>query len=598
MFKILNSLYTALFLFCCFSSSPLMAVWEAPVTISTTTSNEPQIGISASGYAVSIWNEFDGVNTNIQSATLDKGESWSSPITISSVTGNNPQAYPQIAVDLAGNAVAVWEEFNGTSVIKASTLPLFGSWSTPITISSPTTDGSQIPQVAVDDFGNAVAVWMRHNGFFNIVQSAVLPFGGSWSSPADVSSLSIDSFSPQVDVDASGNAVAVWTNVTSQIIQGATLPFGGSWTSSVNISSASDLSNIPLMTVDSSGNATAIWTGFNGTDFLIQSSTLPFGGSWTSPVDISAIGTISFASQVTADPSGNAIAIWNSVIGSDIITQAATLPFGGSWSSPVNLSASGGQAFDSQVSTDSSGNAIAIWDRFDGINVIIQAAMLPFGGNWSVPVDISTVGQDSDFPKIAIDPSGYAVVNWTNETLNVIQSALWIPAPTVINVNPNVGPTTGTNSVTITGTNFINVSNVLFGSTSASSFALISSTTIIALAPAGTGTVDVTVTTSSGTSSTSIDDHYTYGALPQVNRVTPGNGPTAGGHTVRITGANFNNVSAVKFGSFNAVSFTVISPTLIVATTPPGSSGTVDVTVTTNIGTSAGTARDHYTYHP
>jgi hypothetical protein len=75
-------------------------------------------------------------------------------------------------------------------------------------------------------------------------------------------------------------------------------------------------------------------------------------------------------------------------------------------------------------------------------------------------------------------------------------------APTVTNVNPNTGPTSGGTSVTITGTNFFVVTAVNFGSNPAASFIVNSSSQITATSPAGTGTVDVTVTAGGGTSAT------------------------------------------------------------------------------------------------
>lgn len=65
--------------------------------------------------------------------------------------------------------------------------------------------------------------------------------------------------------------------------------------------------------------------------------------------------------------------------------------------------------------------------------------------------------------------------------------------------------------MTINGSGFTGATEVQFGSTNASSFAFFSDTQLTAVAPAGSaGTVDVTVTTPSGTSATGSPDHYTY----------------------------------------------------------------------------------------
>ena len=107
------------------------------------------------------------------------------------------------------------------------------------------------------------------------------------------------------------------------------------------------------------------------------------------------------------------------------------------------------------------------------------------------------------------------------------------------------------------------------------------------------------VITSGG--SATLTNGYTYAVAPAVTSISPTRGPLGGGTTVIITGTGFYGggsspaVSAVKFGSTSATSFTVNSATQITATSPAGS-GTVDVTVTTPGGTSATTAADRFTY--
>jgi alpha-tubulin suppressor-like RCC1 family protein len=171
--------------------------------------------------------------------------------------------------------------------------------------------------------------------------------------------------------------------------------------------------------------------------------------------------------------------------------------------------------------------------------------------------------------------------------------------PTVTGVSPERGSPLGGTSVTITGTRLIGATAVKFGSANAASFKVESETSIKAVSPAGSGIVDVTVTTPAGTSPTSAADHFSY--LPVVSAVSPGEGPITGGTVVTITGTNFIEVSAVKFGSSNAVTFKVESETSIVAVSPPASGtppapGTVDVTVTTLGGTSLTNAGDHFRY--
>ena len=100
-----------------------------------------------------------------------------------------------------------------------------------------------------------------------------------------------------------------------------------------------------------------------------------------------------------------------------------------------------------------------------------------------------------------------------------------------------------------------------------------------AVAPAGAGTVQIVVTTPGGTSN-GINFTYTV-ATPVITSVVPSSGRVTGGNTVTLTGSGFTGATAVKFATFTAT-FAVVSPTQLTAVAPPGSLGTVNITVTTN----------------
>lgn len=171
-------------------------------------------------------------------------------------------------------------------------------------------------------------------------------------------------------------------------------------------------------------------------------------------------------------------------------------------------------------------------------------------------------------------------------------SSYALAQPTVSSVSPSSGPTSGGTSATISGNNLSSATAVKFGGVTAAITAN-TATSITATVPAGTGTVDITVTTSGGTAT--LTNSYTYVAAPTVTNISPSSGPTGGGTSVTITGTNFNGTTAVKFGATSATGATINSNTQITATAPAGS-GTVDITVTTTGGTSITSAADQYTY--
>ena len=90
---------------------------------------------------------------------------------------------------------------------------------------------------------------------------------------------------------------------------------------------------------------------------------------------------------------------------------------------------------------------------------------------------------------------------------------------------------------------------------------------------------------------------FLYTNAPSITlTIAPTHGSQMGGGTGIITGSSFAPEVAVKIGD-NLVTDVVITPTLIHFTIPPGTAGTVDVTVTNPDGTEW-ISEDGYTYDP
>ena len=214
-----------------------------------------------------------------------------------------------------------------------------------------------------------------------------------------------------------------------------------------------------------------------------------------------------------------------------------------------------------------------------------------------------TVNNATSITTTAPSGSGTVDVKVTNTAGQSLASSadqfIYVAAPAVTGISPTAGPTAGGTSVTITGTGFTGATAITFGGTAAPTYTVNSATSITVTSPANpAGTVDVTVTTPGGTSATSSVDKYTYATAPAVTGILPIYGSTLGGTSVAITGSGFTGATAVTFGSTAVTSFAVISSTSITATSPAGSAGTVDVTVTTPGGASATSAADQFTYIP
>ena len=170
--------------------------------------------------------------------------------------------------------------------------------------------------------------------------------------------------------------------------------------------------------------------------------------------------------------------------------------------------------------------------------------------------------------------------------------------PVVTKLKPNAGPLAGGNKVTVVGTGLLGATKVAFG-TKAAKIKSTSATKLVVVAPAGTGTVDVVVTTAKGKSATGTHSKYTYVHAPVVTAVSPNHGTEHGGTTVLIAGKNLSHLRSVTFGTATATvsastatSVTVKSPAHALTSTAVK----VDIRVKTAGGMSAITAADKFTY--
>ena len=434
--------------------------WLAPQDLSAAGQHayDPQVAVDRQGNAIAVWQRFDGTNTVVQAAVRAVGGSFGAPQDLS--TAGQTAYDPQVAVDGRGNAIVVWSASNGTNFIaQAAVRAVGGSFGAPQDLSAAGRDAA-FPQVAVDGRGNAIAVWSRFDGTNFIMQAAARVAasrrrrryftpkrGGSFGAPQDLSAAGQDAFNPQVAVDGQGNAIAVWHRFdagTNTIVQAAarvaasrrrrryfTPKQGGGFGAPQDLSAAGQSASFSEVAVDGQGNAIAVWRRFDGTNFIVQAAVRAAGGSFGAPQDLSAAGQKAGFPEVAVDGQGNAIAVWQRFDGTNFIMQAAVRAAGGSFGAPQDLSAAGQTANDPQVAVDGRGNAIAVWSRSNGTNDIVQAAARAAGGSFGAPQDLSAAGQDAHVPQVAVDGQGNAIAVWSrsNGTNYIVQAAARAAGP-------------------------------------------------------------------------------------------------------------------------------------------------------------------------
>jgi PKD repeat protein len=141
----------------------------------------------------------------------------------------------------------------------------------------------------------------------------VRPAGGDWSDPDDLSDASQNAAEPDVAIDEAGEAVAVWTrsNGTNDIVQGAVRPAGGDWGAPDDLSASGQHGTSPVVAANVAVGAVALWDRPDGSHLRVQAAVRPPNDDeWSNPDTLSATGENAGFGEVALDAAGNAIAVF------------------------------------------------------------------------------------------------------------------------------------------------------------------------------------------------------------------------------------------------------------------------------------------------
>jgi hypothetical protein len=186
---------------------------------------------------------------------------------------------PQVVVDQSGNEHHVWTRWDGSNTrIQYRLRDQAGNFDPVQTVSAAGADASQ-PDIDVDDAGNAVAVWTRSSGAHLRVEAAGRPAGGSFGAVQAVSASGRTADKPHVSVDPTGKAAAIWILYDSGtsgngVIQSAVRPAGGSFGGVSTVSAEGQVTVEPQVESgpEVDANAVLVWSRSDGTNGRVQSA--------------------------------------------------------------------------------------------------------------------------------------------------------------------------------------------------------------------------------------------------------------------------------------------------------------------------------------
>ena len=304
---------------------------------------------------------------------------------------------------------------------------------------------------------------------------------------------------------------------TAQIYNPAT----NSWTATASMSTGRAYATATLL-----GNGTVLVVGGaagdGGIDYTPsgQSSAEiynPATGSWqgagttATPHDYATASLLPSGQVLVAG--GSSGALFSGMTGADLYT-----PSTGTWqaAAPMNIARVFAAAV---VLPDGTVLVTGGWNGITPLGIMTSTEIYqPATNTWTPGPDMN---QRRELHTATLLQNGQVLVAGGDP--NVATAELYsagttsTPAPVVTGVSPSSGPAAGGTAVTVTGSDLTGGS-VAFGSTAATGVSC-SASSCTATSPAGSGTVDVTVTTPGGTSATGSADKFTYTAAPPSNLI-------------------------------------------------------------------------------
>ncbi len=166
------------------------------------------------------------------SHSTDNGATWAPPaaLNVNAAIDSGSDYSPQLTTDSAGNWIAVWvcnDSLGGTigddgDIVFARSTDAGHTWTMPVSLNSNASTDQELdcrPQVAVDSAGNWIAIWNRYSGSnydADVYFTHSTDLGVTWSDLAplngDADSDSLGDHHPQFAVDLTGTWIAMWTD--------------------------------------------------------------------------------------------------------------------------------------------------------------------------------------------------------------------------------------------------------------------------------------------------------------------------------------------------------------------------------------------------
>ena len=168
----------------------------------------------------------------------------------------------------------------------------------------------------------------------------------------------------------------------------------------------------PQVAVYGKGNAIMVWRELDGGKWRIKLRTGSANGELGAIQNISPAGQNADLPQVAVNAHGNAVVVWKRFNGTNWVVDARARANGGALGPLKQLSGAGQNADLPHVAIDSTGKALVVWKRFNGMKRVIELRQRAPNGALGAVTQISDPSQNADTPLVSMAADGSALLLW------------------------------------------------------------------------------------------------------------------------------------------------------------------------------------------
>jgi FG-GAP-like repeat len=334
----------------------------------------PWVAMDGNGNAVVVWSQYDGVYLSIWANRYVAGEGWGTATLIETNPGDAD--FTRVAMNNGGRAMALWRQTDGSEVsIWASRFVDGDGWGSPTLLETNSGEASET-WIAMDNHGNAMAVWRQTDGVDLSIWANRFIVDDGWGVPTLIEHAPGFASFPHVVFESNGNALVVWyqgPDSNNRSIWANHYIVGEGWDSPTLLENNPGSAQGPDVAIDGSDRAIAVWRQFDGVDISIWANRYVPGEGWGGPTLIETNPGEAVRPAVAMDTSGNAVVVWIQFDGTNDSVWANRYMVDEGWESPIVIETHLGDARLPKVAIDSHGQALAVWSQDTGTEINIWA---------------------------------------------------------------------------------------------------------------------------------------------------------------------------------------------------------------------------------